>query len=66
MRPYSYYFFPDCDIYTYGEGCYGICGHCHYNQTCNPVNGVCENGCDPGYYVETENPKCTKGKRTIR
>ena len=51
----------DCEPFTYGDGCYGECGHCNYNQTCDPVTGVCENGCILGIYVDGVNPMCTRG-----
>ena len=38
-----------CPAYQYGVNCQLTCGHCEKDETCDPVTGVCVNGCVPGF-----------------
>ncbi|XP_052271480.1 multiple epidermal growth factor-like domains protein 10 [Dreissena polymorpha] len=40
-----------CNAGSWGEGCQETCGHCI--GTCNPQNGTCNQGCEPGYIGAT-------------
>ena len=46
-----------CDKFRYGQNCSEECGHCKDNKTCNPIDGVCNNSCSPGFTGEM----CKKG-----
>lgn len=38
----------ECPDGKFGETCVYDCGHC-FNNSCNNTNGICEQGCLPGY-----------------
>lgn len=50
-------YFKGCKPGFFGENCAHACGHCLNEQACDPVSGVCENGCEPGW----EGLFCTQG-----
>lgn len=43
-------YFAECESNTYGSGCLEKCGHCLRGEKCNHFNGICNNGCEAGYY----------------
>ena len=38
-----------CDPGLYGQDCGTTCGNCRNNSICDPVSGLCEDGCEVGY-----------------
>ncbi|XP_033739265.1 scavenger receptor class F member 1-like [Pecten maximus] len=45
-------------MYTYGLNCLNTCGYCKDNASCDPVDGVCSNGCAPGYQTDKCDTAC--------
>lgn len=52
----------ECTHRKYGDGCRTDCGHCKDMVQCNHVDGVCPNGCEPGYTQDN----CTQRTTMIR
>ncbi|KAK3749630.1 hypothetical protein RRG08_049144 [Elysia crispata] len=54
---------PECAIGYYGEGCKMNCNEtcAGQNNPCNPVNGTCNQGCDPGYQGVFCSKECDEG-----
>nr|XP_022312103.1 receptor-type tyrosine-protein phosphatase U-like [Crassostrea virginica] len=46
-----------CASGTYGYNCSKSCGHCLGTSACDPVEGRCTHGCEPGWQPP---PKCDK------
>lgn len=58
LSVYFYLFNKACPVGYYGLQCESKCfGHCKDSETCNHINGLCDNGCDDGW---TES-NCNKG-----
>ena len=54
-------FYADCLAGSWGEGCIYTCGEC-INGICDPVDGICTNGCKDGY---KNTNLCNKSKAII-
>ena len=50
----------ECENGTYGAMCLEACGECISNQTCHFVNGICPNGCNPGFSGDLCNGRMLK------
>lgn len=53
-----YFFFQECSVGKYGDGCRHLCGKCKNLSQCHFSTGACLYGCEPGYQGED----CLKGK----
>ena len=53
-------FFVECSPGTYGYNCSKSCGHCLGTSECDPIDGRCINGCEPGWQPT---PQCDIGRR---
>ena len=54
----SFIFPEQCSYGTYGYNCAESCGHCFGGSACNPVDGRCSYGCDPGWQPTTYCDTC--------
>ena len=45
-----------CSLGKYGRNCWNTCSNCKHKM-CNPVTGVCKEGCRPGW----KGDKCNQG-----
>ncbi|XP_055885748.1 angiopoietin-1 receptor-like isoform X2 [Biomphalaria glabrata] len=50
-----------CPSGFYGENCSLACGRCQKQTSCDPVNGICKDGCASGYYGVHCFQNCTAG-----
>nr|XP_022312100.1 uncharacterized protein LOC111117327 isoform X1 [Crassostrea virginica] len=51
-----------CTPGTYGLNCAESCGHCLGTSECDPIDGRCINGCEPGWQTTDKcDNKCTPG-----
>ena len=51
-------FITECLSGSYGVNCGGTCGSCRSVTYCDTVNGICPQGCKPGYKGEL----CQQGR----
>ena len=49
----------ECTPGSFGYNCSSTCGHCLNNSSCEPANGTCLQGCDPGF----KTPLCIVGMK---
>ncbi|KAK6990664.1 multiple epidermal growth factor-like domains protein 10, partial [Biomphalaria glabrata] len=44
----------ECQEGTWGDNCSNTCSfNCHTNCKCDKTNGVCQDGCKPGFQMPT-------------
>ena len=53
--------FQACQNNTYGPGCVYNCGSCANETACDTVDGVCADGCAPGWLLSN----CSQGKHVV-
>ena len=53
-------FLVECTPDTYGYNCSKSCGHCLGTSACDPIDGRCINGCEPGWQPKD---KCDKSEQ---
>ena len=46
------FFSEKCTSGFYGHNCLGECAHCLGTSACDPVDGRCTNGCEPGWQTD--------------
>ena len=51
-------FITGCQGNKHGQSCSRDCGFCRDNQSCDPIDGSCQHGCEKGY----QGVNCDKGK----
>lgn len=56
----AFIFSVQCSSGTYGYNCAESCGHCLGTSACDPVDGRCANGCEPGWQTTD---KCDKSEQ---
>ena len=49
----------ECTPGSFGYNCSKSCGHCLGTSACDPVEGRCINGCEPGWQ---QTAKCDMGR----
>ncbi|XP_052094719.1 receptor-type tyrosine-protein phosphatase epsilon-like [Mytilus californianus] len=50
-----------CPPNMFGQNCNNSCGNCDRGRTCNPVTGICDNGCADGWLGKYCNISCDPG-----